>query len=76
MLLSNLITICLLGLLVSAVSSFYIKPIQSGTIDITDAQLRENKIINRFIKLKFDKDFYKAHKDINVVASITSLAMD
>jgi len=76
MLLSNFNMISIIFVLVSAASSFYIKPIQSGTIDISNVQLRDTKIIKRLIKLNFDQEFYKAHKDINVVAGITSLSMD
>lgn len=61
---------------VLSVSAFNIKPLRAGTIRITDADIRSSSKIYREIHLHMKKDFYEAHKAINVIASITSLAMD
>ncbi len=68
--------ICLTFFILVHVSSFYIIPLQAGTVQFTDSEIRSEKLIIKLINLNISKVDYEAHKDINTVASITSLSMD
>jgi hypothetical protein len=72
----NIKNICIIGILLIGVSSYYIIPLRAGTIQITDSDFRQQKIIQKLIKLNLTKSEYKKHKDINIIASITSVSMD
>lgn len=62
--------------LIASVSSFYITPLRAGTIQITDNDIRSTKLLHKEIDLQIKKEFYEAHKDIQVIASFSSLSMD
>jgi hypothetical protein len=68
--------LCLIISLFVNVSSFYIIPLRAGTVQFTDSEIRSEKIITKLINLNLSKVEYGAHKDINTIASITSLSMD
>lgn len=73
---SNIKHICIFILLILCVSSYYVIPLRAGTIQITDSDFRQEKIIKKMINLNLTKAQYESQKDTNVIASITSLSMD
>ena len=70
------IQIFLLLVFITLVSSFNILPLRAGTITISDADIRSQQKFRLEIDLQMDKQFKEKRKDINVIASITSLSMD
>lgn len=48
----NYKSICLTFLLVACVSSYYIKPLRAGTIQINDEEIRASKIIKKMVDLR------------------------
>jgi hypothetical protein len=50
--------ICILSLLLLLVSSYYVIPLRTGTIQITDADFREAEILRRLIDLNLTKQAY------------------
>jgi hypothetical protein len=67
-----LLTVCL----VACVSSLNLRPLRAGSIEIRDSDIRKEKNFTRKIDLKLSAKLYADKKDLNVVASITSLTMD
>lgn len=55
---SNMLHICLALALISCVSSYYVIPLRAGTIQVSDSDLRQAKILRRTIDLNLTKSDY------------------
>lgn len=54
----NMMHICLTVALISYVSSYYVIPLRAGTIQVSDSDLRQAKILRRMIDLNLTKSDY------------------
>jgi hypothetical protein len=72
----NLSGITLLFALILTVSASKLKALRAGSIQITDADLRAEKIIHRDVHIHLKKSYYESKIGIDVIAAITSFTMD
>ena len=70
------IQIFLLFIFATLVSCFNIVPLRAGTIKVEDADIRSRQKFQLKIDLQMNKEYKEKRKDINVIASITSLSID